>query len=98
MKTVELASGKWILYPIKVYCYVSIKEAIQRLFQLPNFGSLCEEWCTLQNDVNRMHDIYDGRIWKDFQTVSGKSFLASPYNLALNMNVDWFQPFKLTEY
>ena len=38
MKTVELASGKWILYPIKVFCSVSIKEANKRLFQLPNFG------------------------------------------------------------
>ena len=37
-------------------------------------------------------DIYDGTIWKKFNTVDGRSFLKDPNNLALLMNVDWFQP------
>lgn len=47
-------------------------------------------------------DIYDGSVWQEFVTVDGKPFLgeSSPaqLNLALQLNVDWFQPFKHTIY
>ena len=33
-------------------------------------------------------DIYDGNIWKDFQTYNGEDFLAK------EGNITWFQPFK----
>ena len=41
-------------------------------------------------------DVYDSQLWKDFQCVSDKPFLAQPYNYAFTLNVDWFQPFLLT--
>ena len=41
-----------------------------------------------------MSDIYNGRVWAEFQTVEGKPFLSAPgQNLALSLNVDWFQPY-----
>ena len=47
-------------------------------------------------------DIYDGSVWQEFVTVNGKPFLgeSSPaqLNLALQLNVDWFRPFKHTIY
>ena len=40
-------------------------------------------------------DIYDGRIWHDFQT---SNFLSSPMSYLMTLNVDWFQPFLHTQY
>ena len=46
----------------------------------------------------RLSDIYNGKVWSDFLTISGQPFLQSPFSLALMLNVDWFQPFKHTTY
>ena len=44
----------------------------------------------------------DEKVWQEFATVEGKPFLqeSSPacLNLALQLNVDWFQPFKHTVF
>ena len=42
MKTVELAGGRQILYPYKIYSYLSIESSIQSLFNRPNFHLDCE--------------------------------------------------------
>lgn len=41
---------------------------------------------------------YDGKLWKDFQKYDDVDFLAKPGNLALMLNVDWFEPFKDSPY
>ena len=41
-----------------------------------------------------MCDVYDGRIWQEFQHIDGKPFLSAPFNFALSLGCDWFQPFK----
>jgi hypothetical protein len=43
-------------------------------------------------------DIYDVRVWKNFLNPDGVPFLSAPFNLALSLNVDWFQPFKYSNY
>jgi len=48
--------------------------------------------------VNLLGDIYDGQVWKDFQTYKGQPFLSQPHNIALMMNCDWFQPFDHSQY
>lgn len=50
----------------------------------------------IPNDV--MADVYDGKIWADFQHVNGQPFLAEPNNFAFMMNVDWYHPFKHSPY
>ncbi len=45
-----------------------------------------------------MCDVFEGRVWRDFQEVDGLSFLGSPRNYALMLNVDWLQPFDHTPY
>ena len=42
--------------------------------------------------------MYDGKIWKDFQSFGGQSFLSEAGNLALMLNTDFFQPFKHVTY
>lgn len=97
LKTVELASRKRVMYPHSVYCYNSIKSSIERLFSKANFLTLCEHWRKRPVVREVLSDIYDGHLWKEFQTVSGQPFLAAPYNLAFSLNIDWFQPYKLTQ-
>ena len=47
---------------------------------------------------NTLTDIYDGRVWKSFLNPGGVPFLSLPFNFALSLNVDWFQPFKHSTY
>lgn len=97
LKTVELASRKRIMYPNSVYCYNSLRSCLELLFSQSDFPGLCEQWKSRQAVTDCLSDIYDGGIWKDFQVVSGQPFLAERNNLAFSLNVDWFQPYKLTQ-
>lgn len=45
-----------------------------------------------------MGDVYDGRMWSNFQCPNGRNFLAAPYSLATMLNLDWFQPFTHVKY
>ena len=49
-----------------------------------------------QGDIDspELADIHDGKVWKEFQEYEGRPFLKKRNNLALIMNVDWFNPFK----
>ena len=39
---------------------------------------------------NSLHDIYDGRVWKEFVHVNNTPFLAASNHLGLMLNVNWF--------
>ena len=43
-------------------------------------------------------DVFDGKVWRDFLLVGGEPLLAGDRTLAMMLNVDWFQPFKLARY
>ena len=45
-----------------------------------------------------LNDVYDGNVWKEFQSWNGKPFLCKPYCFGLTINLDWFRPFKHSEY
>lgn len=45
-----------------------------------------------------MDDVYDGRMWSNFQCPNRQNFLAAPYSLATMLNLDWFQPFTHVKY
>lgn len=96
LKTVQVASGKSILYPFLSYCYLSLNISLQAMLLRPNFYSQCELWRSKTG--SNLADVMDGKIWKDFQTYNGRPFLSEPWNYVLMMNVDWFQPFKHVQY
>ena len=99
LKTVELTSGKIVLYPFMTYCYMSLSCSLEKLLERPSFYSFCEEWRSSYNtSPGVMKDVYDGKIWKEFQNYNGSSFLSEPFSLELMINVDWFQPYKHTQY
>ena len=101
LKEVKLQStGKVKFVPIKTYPYQRLKDAIAALVSGENFLNTCEHWRKrteeLPEDV--LADIYDGVVWKDFNSEKYSNFLKRPGNLLLSLNVDWFQPFRRTKY
>ena len=46
-------------------------------------------------------DVYDGEIWKEFlenPLDTSVPFLSNQNNIGLMLNVDWFKPFKRSQY
>ena len=39
-------------------------------------------------------DVYDGAVWKDFQSEKYERFLTHKRSVGLMLNVDFFQPYK----
>ena len=99
MKKVKTSNATIVLYPRRIYCYKSIVDSLQEMLLRPDFLKKCEQWRSSHcNEPNVYNDIYDGKIWRDFQYSDGKPFLALPYNFAFQINVDWFNPFSHTQH
>lgn len=47
---------------------------------------------------NTLADVYDGKVWGDFNSEKYNNFLQSSGNLVLSLNFDFFQPFTRTQY
>ena len=80
LKTVELASGRTILYPHLTYCYLSIKESLQNLLLRPSFVNDCERWRSRAIPQDILQDIYDG---KSFRYLMELRFCHAPSTLHL---------------
>ena len=98
LKSVECVSGRQILYPFLTYCNLSLTVSLQGLFKQAGFASLCEQWRHRTTSIEQYNDLYDGKVWKEFQVYNGKNFLRDPFNLAIMMNMDFFQPYKHVNY
>ena len=99
LKTVRSSSGSEYLAPIQTYCYVGVLTSLEALLNRPHVASLCEAWRSRSKPLDRLCDVYDGRMWQHFQYDSaGRPFLAKPFNYLLMLNCDWFQPFKHTRF
>ena len=98
LKTVELSSGKSILYPFLSYCYLGLQTSLQSLLQRSGFAQVCDKWRSTQRVEGVYQDLYDGQIWKDFYVYGGQPFLTSPLTFGFALNVDWFQPYKHVNY
>ena len=96
LKTVQLTSGRKILYPFKAFPYKTLLSSLQELLLPPGFAELYQQWI-LRTAPATFQDVYDGKIWKDFQVIDGAPFLSSVDTL-LMINVDRFQPFKHSVY
>ena len=93
-KKVVLTNGAEEFYPLKVYCYNSVKEKLGKMLQRDGFLQLCESWPDHQTVEGHLCGIVDGQVWKDFQTVGDEPFLSSPRNYLFMLNFDFFQPIK----
>ena len=43
-------------------------------------------------------DVYDGQVWREFQSDKHEHFLQDDNSLAFMLNIDFLQPFKHTTY
>lgn len=59
---------------------------------------LCETWRKRNVPDGWLTDFYDGKLWKQWMSVDSVPLLQTPGNLALMLNLDWFQPFNHTQY
>lgn len=92
MKRIVSSARHTKYYPHSVYCFSSLISCLQTLMLRPGFVEQCESTRNSFQSTG-FHDVYDGHIWKEFQTYSGSNFLSAPHNYALLLNVDWLQPF-----
>lgn len=100
LREVLLSKGKRALRPFKQFCYHSTIDSLKTLVQQPGLLQQLNAWKTRRMEQGVLNDVYDGKIWKDFQIVDGVPFLADKNDICLGliMNVDWFQPFDATTY
>lgn len=97
LKKVKTKSG-YCLKPYKTYPYMPLSKSLSRLLNKENFVSSCEKWRSRFTLDQHFCDVYDGHIWKFYNSSAGKNFLASPYHYLLTMNVDWFEPYERSVY
>ena len=57
-----------------------------------------EKWRTRSVPDGYLCDVYDGLIWRKFNSAEGANFLSSPRCWLLTLNVDWFEPFERGVY
>ena len=57
-----------------------------------------EKWRTRSVPDGYLCDVYDGLIWRKFNSAEGANFLSSPSCWLLTLNVDWFEPFECGVY
>ena len=93
LSEITLSSGKKHYYPRKVYCYSSLIAGIMGILQKEGNLEACEKWRHRSVPDGTLGDVYDGKIWKMFH-----DFLATPHNLGLMLNIDWFTPYKHSPY
>lgn len=98
LSEITLNNDKIKHYPRKIYCYKPVCESLASLMKRQGFLKTCEAWRLRKVPPDYLCDIYDGQIWKEFQNINNNPFLATPYNLALMLNIDWFSPFKHSPY
>ena len=77
---------------------IELASGRQALLNRPGFSSSCEEWRSRRVKSGVMDDVYDGKIWNEFQCYNGQPYLSQAWNLALMMNFDFFQLYKHTTY
>lgn len=97
MKKVRGKSGSIFWYPRKVYVYRSLFSSLNKFIFKDTFFEMCNQWRNKHesnDEYPELADIHDGKVWKEFQIYEGRPFLKDRNNLALVMNVDWFNPFK----
>ena len=87
VQEVQLSNNKTKLYPLKTYCYKNVINNIEQFLSRPDFEAECNKWRSRDVIQNHIGDLYDGEIWREFQTYNNEPFLSQPNNYALMINV-----------
>ena len=97
----QLAFGRFKWTPYKTFTFIRPSVWLKKMYANNKFVSLLEDHIKRQAEEGVLEDVWDGNIWKEFQrdpTDPSKQFLSNMFNLGLIISVDWFKPFKRSEY
>lgn len=90
----HLSSRKRVWKAFKCFQFIPPSAWLKKMLARTEFDKLIEH-CRVREPKSRiLEDIYDGRVWKDF--VAGG--FSGKYDIAFMLNVDWYKPFKRSEY
>lgn len=99
MKVIITSSGSRKYYPYLVFPNACLISSMQSLLSRPGFYERCKEWRReFVRNCSHLSDMYCGRVWNEFLQFNGQPFLSASNNIALMLNIDWFQPFKHRVY
>lgn len=93
-KKVFLTGGKIKYVPLKTFPYRSLYDTLEALLKRPGFETACREWRNREIRDGFVSDVFDGRVWNDYQTYGDKDFLKEDHCYAFMANLDWFQCYK----
>lgn len=85
--------------PHKTYEFIPPSSWLAKFFKNKTFCSLLNK-VPVRKDENKMSDIRHGKLWEEFllHPTTGEQLLNDPHNIAFILNVDWFCPFKRSNY
>ena len=89
----NLAHGRCRWKPYKLYEFTPPSSTLKKMFCSKEFNTLLDRNIMYSDDI--ITDFQDGQIWREF---SDANFFDCKYNIGLMLNVDWFRPFKQSEY
>ena len=76
--------GREIYYPNRVYCYMPLRSHLEIVLNRPGFDDLCSQWKNSTNSETIIYkDVFDGKIWREFQCYEGKPFLSEPFTYGM---------------
>lgn len=87
----NIAHGKRKWKYHKVFQFIPPSASLKKMCKSTEFVSLLGRVRAESPQI--IEDVQDGRIWKDFS-----NFFDNKFHIGLMMNVDWFCPFKRSEY
>ena len=84
-----------MIYRLKfVYAYQPVKKSFAQLIKHPGFVAKLEHWRNREPEENSWSDIYDGQVWKDFNSDKFSNFLRNKRCCGVMLNMDFFEPYK----
>ena len=85
--------------PRYYYHCTSITDRLREILTRSDVAPFVDHWKTRTTRAGCFTDVYDGAVWREFQTdtESGQAFLSAD-GIGLMLNVDWFRPFKHSPY
>ncbi|XP_022102683.1 uncharacterized protein LOC110985747 [Acanthaster planci] len=93
VKAVRFADGSKKYYPLKIYCYQSIIECLENMIKREGFLDDCQKWKGRNIPGESLADVYEGKLWKQFQAYHEQPLETGKYFFGFMINCDWFQPY-----
>ena len=92
-----MAFGKTKWIPHKLYHFVAPSVWLKHMYNNASFCKLIQK-ASEKLSTNVLEDIKDGEVWKDFTMNPLRPSVPFLTDIGLLLNVNWFKPFKRSEY